>query len=341
MRLNYIDNIDCLQGLREVPDSSVDCIITDLPYGVTDCKWDKLIPFEEMWAEFKRVAKEKCVCVLFGQQPFMSMLVSSNYGDFSHCWYWKKNTYTNFLNAKRMPLKNVEEIAVFILNVPSKNNEGLHQNLRQYFFDELEKSGKTRPQINKLLGSSMASHYFTWGQQFCIPTPAAYQKLQKATGCFTRPWEDIKAEWDSTMQRIAAGREEAQPFTYNPQGLEDCSIMHAPRALDSIVRHTFHEDYEQKKTGYPAQLLEFDVPSSNARVHETQKPLDLIEYLVRTYSNPGEVVLDACMGSGTTAVACINTGRNYIGFELDEKYHAIAEARAAEALDALLLGADT
>lgn len=134
MRLNYIDNIDCLEGLKEIPDGSVDLIVTDLPYGVTDCKWDKIIPFEDMWAAFKRVMKPKGVCVLFGQQPFMSMLISSNYGEFSHCWYWAKNSVTGFLNAKRMPLKNVEEIAVFVLNVPSKNNEGLHLGLRQYFF---------------------------------------------------------------------------------------------------------------------------------------------------------------------------------------------------------------
>lgn len=332
MRLNYIDNIDCLEGLAAVPDNSVDLIVCDLPYGVTDCKWDKVIPFEDMWTAFHRVMKVKGVCVLFGQQPFMSKLVASNYSDFSHCWYWKKNTATGFLNAKKMPLKNVEEIAVFVLNVPSKNNEGLHQDLRQYFFDELAKTGKTRPEINKLLGSQMASHYFTWGQQFSIPTPAAYKKLQDLTGCFPRSYETIKAEWDATL-----AEEEQAPYTYNPQGTEACSIQKKARTHDTIYDIDQSEGYEQTTTNYPRQLLEYSVPNSMDRVHPTQKPTELVEYLIKTYSNPGEVVLDACMGSGTTAVACIRTGRNYIGFELDEKYHAIAQGRIADAVDELLM----
>lgn len=182
----------------------------------------------------------------------------------------------------------------------------------------------------------MASHYFTWGQQFSIPTKSTYAKLQKGTGCFPRSYEDIKAEWDQTMADIAASRDIAQPFTYNPQGLSSCSIIHEARVLDSIVNHTFTDDYEQTMTGYPRQLLSFNTPPSTERVHPTQKPTELVEYLIRTYSNPGEVVVDACMGSGTTAVAAIRAGRNFIGFELDEQYHAIATSRVADEIDRLL-----
>ena len=329
MRLNYIDNVDCLEGLRDVPDGSVDLVLCDLPYGVTKCEWDKVIPFDEMWTQLHRVVKTKGVAVLFGQQPFMTKLISSNFGDFSHCWYWKKNTVTGFLNAHRMPMKNVEEIAVFVLNAPGKNNTGRFLELRKYFFDELEKSGKTRAELGQALGSSMASHYFTWGAQFAIPTAAAYKKLQDTTGRFVRPYEEIKAEWDGGTATAAAGRAKPVPFTFNPQGTKAVNITKIETGQAGMYAGALPKEYKQTATGYPRQLLEFDTPNSKDRLHPTQKPLALCEYLIRTYSNTGETVLDMCMGPGTTAVACIRTGRNYIGFELDPQYHATALARVA------------
>ena len=141
--------------MKEIPDSSVDMILCDLPYGFTDCKWDTVIPMDKLWEQYRRIAKKKCVCVLFGNQPFTSSLISSNFSEFSHIWYWKKNNKTGFLNAKKQPLRNVEEISVFILNQSSKNNEGLHEDLRKYFFDELDKSGWKRKDVDKLLNNRM------------------------------------------------------------------------------------------------------------------------------------------------------------------------------------------
>ena len=170
--------------MKRIPDHSIDMILCDLPYGFTDCKWDSVIHFADLWKQYKRIAKKNCVCALFGNQPFTSAVISSNFSEFSHIWYWKKNCPTNALNAKRQPMRNIEEIPVFVLNQPSKNNEGMHENLRKYFFDELKKSGWKRKDVDKLINSSMSSHYFTNGQQFVIPSVENYKKLQYVTGFF-------------------------------------------------------------------------------------------------------------------------------------------------------------
>ena len=266
--------------------------------------------------------------MLFGNQPFTSAMISSNFSEFSHIWYWKKNNKTGALLAKRQPMRNIEEISVFVLNQSSKNNEGLHEDLRKYFFDELKKSGWKRKDVDKLLNSSMSSHYFTNGQQFAIPSAENYKKLQDATGRFQRPYEEIKKEFSGVKNK---------PYTYNPQGVRDLDKPRIKREHEGIKNRVYHpstpKTYKQTKTGYPTNLLEIKGFNSieKARVHPTQKPVELLEYLVKTYSNEGETVLDNCMCSGSTGVACMNTNRKFIGIELDEGYFDIAERRIADA----------
>lgn len=317
--------------MKRIPDHSIDMILCDLPYGFTDCKWDTVIPFSDLWKQYKRIAKKNCVCVLFGNQPFTSSLISSNFSEFSHIWYWKKNNKTGAINAKRQPMRCIEEISVFVLNHPSKNNDGMHENLRKYFFDELKKSGKSgwkRKDVDKLLNSSMSSHYFTWGQQFAIPSAENYKRLQDATGCFQRPYEEIKKEF---------GGIEIKPYTYNPQGVRDLEKPRTKREHDGIRNNVYSpvspKIYKQTKTGYPDNLLEIKnvCIGCKERFHPTQKPVELLEYLVKTYSNEGETILDNCMGSGSTGVACMNTGRKFIGIELDKGYFDIAERRIVDA----------
>ena len=314
--------------MKRIPDHSIDMILCDLPYGFTHCKWDSVIPFADLWKQYKRIAKKNCVCALFGNQPFTSSLISSNFSEFSHIWYWKKNNKTGALLAKKQPMRNIEEIPVFVLNQPSKNNEGMYENLRKYFFDELKKSGWKRKDVDKLLNSSMSSHYFTNGQQFQIPSAENYKKLQDATGCFQRPYEEIKKEFSSVKNK---------PYTYNPQGVRDLDKPVIKVEHEDIKNSVYHprtpKTYKQTKTGYPANLLEIKGVNSSekARVHPTQKPVELLEYLVKTYSNEGETVLDNCMGSGSTGVACMKTNRKFIGIELDENYFNIAKQRIEEA----------
>ena len=236
--------------------------------------------------------------------------------------YWKKNYTTGFLSANKQPLRKVEEITIFICNRFSQNNIKSHHSLRDYMFSELEKSGYTRTQLDKILGTYMWSkHYFTRGEQFIIPSKENYERLQKLTKCFNRLYEDIKIEYESELKQPQA--------VFNPIGVKDCSIIKS--AKSSEVYNNITDDYIQKKTNYPSDLLEFNGITPKNRVHPTQKPVELLEYLIKTYSNEGDTILDFTMGSGSTGVACMNTGRKFIGVEKEEKYFKIAEERIKEA----------
>ena len=235
---------DCLERMKDIPDGSIDAIITDPPYGTTACKWDTVIPLDAMWEQYRRIAKPNAAIVLTASQPFTSALVMSNLKDFKYDWCWRKSRPTGVLNAKRQPLRIKEDVLVF------------------------------------------------------------YQK---------------------------------QP-AYNPQGVEDCDLLVGTGGTMANVKgnatgkitQTESGKYRQTKTGYPRNVIEF--PSMSGTVHPTQKPVALIEYLIRTYTNEGETVLDNCMGSGTTGVACVNTNRNFIGVELDEGYFKIAQDRINQAV---------
>lgn len=230
---NKIFNMDCLAGMSMIPDGSVDMILCDLPYGVTDCKWDKLLPITELWQEYERVIKSNGAIVLTGIQPFTTELIRSNPKLFRYCWYWRKNCSTGFAFSHKQPMRCVEDVAVF------------------------------------------------------------YKK---------------------------------QP-TYNPQGLillENPKRVGGGKKKGGRVYKDLDKPYVSHYTNYPNNLLEVPVERG---LHPTQKPVALFEYLVRTYTNPNEIVLDNCMGSGTTAVACIRSGRRYIGFELEERYWNICQER--------------
>lgn len=234
---------DCLQLMKAIPDGSVDMIMCDLPYGTTACSWDSVIPFEPLWAEYRRVLKLDGAMVLTCAQPFTSALISSNMRDFAYCWYWNKSKVTGFANAKKQPLRCVEEVAVFYRKKPTYNPQ------------DLKPFGKT---VNK----------------------------GKSAGGGTLQGDRVEGRAGGLRSGL---------------------------------------DYHQEFTNYPRQVLE--IASEGKTVHPTQKPVALMEYLIRTYTNEGELVLDNCMGSGTTGVAAINTGRRFIGMEQNPEYFAIAENR--------------
>ena len=310
---------DCLQLMPELPENSIDLILCDLPYGLTDCKWDVALPLETLWKQYHRIIRPNGTAVLFGTEPFMSALIQSNKKEYSHQLYWQKNNKTGALLAKKQPLRCVEEIAVFILKRPSGSNEGMFLEAREYMFEELRKSGLKRKDVDTLLGNQMSSHYFTNGQQFELPNSKNYAKLQQ-TGFWRRPLAEL--------QKTMTGKKEAPvQATYNPQGiykLEKPNVKQE-RGKSGVYAGVKPKKYIQNTSGYPCNLIYF--PTEAKRYHPTQKPLELIEYLIKTYSNPGDTVLDNCMGSGTTGVACRNTSRQFIGMELEEKYFQIAEKR--------------
>lgn len=217
------------------PPESIDLILCDLPFGVTNCKWDNIIPFPELWEHYQRVIKPNGAIVLFSIQPFTTRLIQSNLKYFRYCWYWKKNNKTGAPFAKVQPMRCIEDICVFYKHKP----------------------------------------------------------------------------------------------TYNPQGLVKLEKAHKPRTVtkSGVYREFTCTPKEQLYTNYPANLLEFDGVNSKERQHPTQKPVQLLEYLIRTYTNEGETVLDNCMGSGSTGVSCVNTGRRFVGMEMDEQYFDIATKR--------------
>ena len=253
IELNRIYNEDCLEGMKRIPDKSIDMILCDLPYGTTACKWDTIIPFEPLWEQYERVIKDNGAIVLTASQPFTSALVMSNPKLFRYQWVWKKSKCGNFQLTKYQPLKYTEDVLVF----------------------------------------SKERHNY-------------YPILRDAP--------------ESTKQRRK----------YSYEGSKDLGG----------IKHMASGEYKQKFVNgkdkiNPSNLIEFKNVIRN--IHPTQKPVALCEYLIKTYTNEGETVLDNCMGSGTTAIACINTNRNFIGFELDPAYCAIAEERIKKAKQDKLL----
>ena len=236
---------DCLERMKEIPDGSVDMVLTDPPYGTTACKWDSVIPFEPMWAQLKRVTKKNGAIVMTASQPFTSALVMSNVKMFKYCWVWNKARPTGFANAKKQPLRDYEDVVVFGRCRVSYNPQGL-----VYL-------GKDVKNSNSCGGDSVRGD----------------TELSKGRGSL----------------------------------------------------RTGGKSYVQEWTNYPRQVQKFG--SEGKSVHPTQKPVALMEYLIKTYTNEGETVLDFTMGSGTTGVAAKNLNRSFIGIEMDEGYFNIAKER--------------
>lgn len=317
-------NGDCLEVMKDIPDNSIDLILCDPPYGTTDCKWDSIIPLDLMWAEYKRIIKPCGNIVLFSAQPFTAQLVASNFNMYKYSWYWKKRNSTNFANAKIQPMRCIEEVCVFYDNASPYYDA---PNTRAYLKDERTKTGLKAKDIRALLGNSMGSHYFTNGIQFTIPSEKDYAKLQ-TTGYFVMPYEELQALYKAECDAEKASK---PSVTYNPQGVrkvENGAVkMKRVNHEDSTVSHTLNGEYKVEFTGYPHHVLEFDYDRGGERLHPTQKPVGLLEYLIKTHSNAGETVLDNCMGSGSTGVAAYNTGRRFIGIEKSKHYFDCASKR--------------
>ena len=278
---------DCLEVMKAIPDGSVDMILCDLPYGVTDHNWDQIIDGRKLFDEYKRICKQNANVLLFCQIEFAKYLMLQTFpSEFSHCLVWVKDNKTRYMSVNSLPMSQYEMVLCFRLNKYA--NKSSHQDLRRYFTDELKKSGKTVEQIELEVPNRSAHHWFRFSSDYRIPTEKNYKRLQEITGCFERDYSEVKTEFV---------REKNNTCTYNGNNESDVLLF----AL------------------------------TEKREHPTQKPVSLLEYLIRIYSNPGETVLDNCMGSGSTGVACANTGRQFIGIELDDKYFDIASKRIADA----------
>ena len=231
---------DCLTLMKDIDTNSVDMLLVDLPYGTTQCKWDSIISLKDLWIEYNRIIKDNGAMLFHCAQPFTSNLIMSNVKNFKYEWVWEKSKASNYLNAKKQPLRAHESIAVFYRKPPTYN-----------------------PQM-------------TQGE--------AYTK--------------------GTAKR-------------------ETEVYGSQRAVE------VKSDGER----YPRTVQYFVTAEKEGKLHPTQKPIALTEYFVKTFSNPGDVILDNTMGSGTTGVACVNLDREFIGIEKDKEYFDIAVERISEAED--------
>ncbi len=239
-------NGDCLELMANLADNSVDMILVDLPYGTTGISWDSVIPFDKMWEQFNRVAKDNAAIVLFASQPFTTDLICSNRKDYKYSLVWKKNVPTGMSSAKYRPMKYHEDICVFHKRQPTYN-----------------------PIMKERIGVGKACYNY---DHYC--GESNHVKLEK-------------------------------------------------------VKKKYDPDWVQ-----PSSVLEFNVvPNRKGKLHPTQKPVELLEYLIKTFSNEGDTVLDCCAGSFSTGVACINTNRDFIGIEKDVSYFNIGSERLNNAVN--------
>ena len=233
---------DCLELMKDIPDGSIDLVLTDPPFGMTKCAWDSVIPFEPMWEHLHRITKKDGAIALFGSEPFSSALRMSNIKNYKYDWIWEKTKAGNFASCRKNPMKYHEVISVFYRAFPTYNLFNLVK------LDVPVKSGR--------------------------------------------------------------------------------------RNKGGNLGHASNGDtgYLQKETGFHRSIIKFSNKSGKGySFHPTQKPVDLLEYLIKTYTNEGDTVLDFTAGSGSTGVACVNTNRNFIGIELDDEYFKIAEKRISDA----------
>lgn len=232
---------DCLELMRNIPDKSIDLVLCDLPYGVTQHEKDIAIPFAPLWEEYLRITKDTAAIVLFAQGDFYVDLVNSNRKLFRYDLVWNKELTSGFLNARRMPLRQHEQIAVFYRKLPTYN-----------------------PQFSQ--GKPLHS------------------------------------------RGVAYKSKDAKNENYGK----------------------FHPENDERSGStekYPTSILSFPKPHPSIAKHRTEKPVELLKWLIRTYTNEGDVVLDNCMGSGSTGVACIETKRRFVGIEMDAHYFDIAQQR--------------
>ena len=316
-------NADCMDILPEIKDDIVDLVVVDLPYGQTDYEWDSVIDLKKMWDELKRCCKKKCVYAFFCTTKFGYSLIKSNPAWFAYDIVWEKSNKLGFLSAKKHPLRKHEMIYIFKDQSSNDYHRKHNKELRQYSQNIMEYlDGVKIKEIHKAVGNQGMSHFLSYnGQQFGLPTEKNYIR-------FTEVYELDKMEGFKTYEEIKAmwGREKNE-FVYNPQMTEGKAYSTAERIEDretpyGVVRNL---NINNKGTRYPVSILK--VGYDKEKFHPTQKPLELCEWLIKTYSNEGEVVLDFCMGSGSTGVACKNTKRQFIGIEKDDEYYKIAHER--------------
>ena len=323
MRLIELMQGDCLELMKQIPDGSVDLVVTDPPYGtmkgqgsspaakslgLDNCDWDTALPTGQMFDEIVRVLRPNGKCVLFSQEPYTSELITSAIPSlpFSYRAIWLKNTTGNPLKCNKAMLGRYEDILIFSKIHPKHDFNGVHP-LRPYFAKILDFIGfSSCKDVNNALGHRRAEHVFYINStQFSLCTENTYCEL------IDKFHIDEMADFMSfgELQKIDAEYRTDLIERMNTQCPSVFNLWQGGKSKSNILEY----------------------PKDNDGFHPTQKPVALLEDLIKTFSNYGDTVLDFTMGSGSTGVACVNTGRSFIGMELEEGYFEIAKKRIQEA----------
>jgi len=323
LEVNKIHNMDCIEGMKQIEDNSIDLVVADPPYNIRIDEWDKFETKEylnwcEKWiSEILRVVRKNGSIYIFGDFRFIGdiKVLMNDKKCFLNSWIiWDKGAKAQ--NSTRSYINLTEHILFYVkgvekdLGIPTELNT-----VRDYFVEERKRSGKTYKQLNEMFSSfynkvgcrdrSVIEHCFT-KMQWLLPSKEIYEKILQTTGFFQRPYDELKKEYQSLV------------YTFN---IDDIRIKRNPKD-----KRKFRNDKQ-----LVPNVWYFNVKDEMAKInHPTPKPEEMIEMIVKASSNKGELVLDPFMGSGTTAVACQRLNRNYIGFELEEKYCKIANGRLVQ-----------
>jgi len=322
-----IYNDDCFNVLGSI-EEKIDMVLVDLPYGQTDLKWDVKIDLDRMWKELKKICKDNCIYVFFTTVKFGNELINSNRKWFRYDLVWEKSRKVGFLSCNKSPLRKHEMIYIFSRD--NDNDVELKRNieLRKYASKIKEYIGLSTKEIEKKLTYQGIDHFYRVNSsQFCICSKKTYNKLVELYKINEMkdfiPYEELKKEWQNKNKSV-----------YNPQKTE--GKPYKTKGGTRINMNVYGKEgftkssIDNKGDRYPHSILRFDNPTKT--IHNTQKPIKLCEWLIKTYSNEGELVLDFTMGSGTTGLACKNTNRRFIGIEKDKEIFESAKKRLCEYL---------
>ena len=319
---------DCLIESDKIESGSVDLILTDLPYGTMEGQsktgiyhngeekheWDSIIDTDKIMQVANRILRKNGKMILFAQEPFTRELINKAIPNlpFNYRAIWLKDTLGSFMRSKSALLYRTEDILLFTKMNPKHDNTGENP-VREYLVSEKKKSGMTNKDFNLLFSKytnkegctdrSVIEHY--WGKaQFTFPTQEIYENVLQPTGFFQKPYSYIEELGKPYRLMINAQLNELNPATFN--------LWEGNKYKSNVF------NYKKDYNGY----------------HPTQKPILLLEDLIKTFSNEGNLVVDLTAGSFSTAIACINTKRKFIGIEKDENYFNIGKARINEAITA-------
>ncbi len=311
---------DCLERMKEIPDGSVDLIVCDLPYGTVKgiadsdtiqhgmkgkTEWDSVIDTDKIMVAANRILRKNGKMVLTAQQPFTTELINKAIPSLPHNYnmIWEKDHFANALTAKKAPLNYYEDILVFG-KVHNKNEVFETDEVRDYFKAERKKINTSLTEINRvafgdksgkdgMAGNVLSSYKKGW----TFPTEERYNKLNAVYGICAEPYLKLKEKSDKLRAEYIENEITKLPVVFN--------LWEGNKYKSNILK--YKKDYD----GH----------------HPTQKPVLLLEDLIKTFSNEGDLVVDFTMGSGSTGVACKNLNRKFIGIELDEEYFKIAQDR--------------